>query len=374
MKQIQFHATTSLRDEQCCDFLLTGTGSLSQSTLLAWTTTGGREPRRRIVILSRSAARARQLAILANYRAAASGCNLECTSASTSWEEADLQERIARYRPRLILHAASFQSPWPKADKNSLWRRIMREHGFGLTTALQAVLGFRVGRAAQRATPDAAFVNCCYPDAVNPLLRLAGIPVTCGTGNVAIVAAVWQSRMPSMHPARILAHHAHLRQVARPGAGQGVFPRVWIGDEENHSVPETLANVEFPKGKAMNHLTGAVTARLAQALLGERAVPTNVPGPFGLVGGYPVLAGSGKVTLDLPAGCTRAKAIAFNEEAQIAEGIQSIGKHGLRYTKGLAAQLKRARCRFAVGFSWQEIEEAAADLLSVRERLGGKAP
>jgi hypothetical protein len=354
--------------------VLTGTGSLTQSILLSWPSASGRHPRQRVAILSRSEARARRLAILANFRAAAVGCDLECVAASTTWEEADLQEHFARHQPRLILHAASLQSPWPKSDKTSLWRRAMRQFGYGLTTALHAVLTFRVGRAARASAPEAAFVNCCYPDAVNPLLSLAGIPITCGTGNVAIIAAVWRSRLRSSRPIRILAHHAHLMQLARPGASQGVFPRVWIGDVECDRVPEILANVPFPKGKAMNHLTGAVTAMLAQALLGGRAIPTNVPGPLGLVGGYPVLAGAGMITLDLPPGLTPSEATTFNEQAQFAEGIRSIGKHGLKYTKALAAELRRRDSRFAAGFGLHQLEAAAADLLSLRQRLGGRAP
>jgi len=74
--------------------------------------------------------------------------------------------------------------------------------------------------------------------------------------------------------------------ACRPGTGQGVFPRVWIGEQECVCVQEVLAHVEFPKGKAMNHLTGAVTARLAQALLAGALWHTNVPGPLGLAGGY----------------------------------------------------------------------------------------
>jgi len=124
-------------------------------------------------------------------------------------DEADLQEHLTRYQPRLILARRKSAVAVATIDTSSLWRRAMREFGYGLTTVLQAVLAFRIGRAAQQCAPNAAFVNCCYPDAVNPLLLLAGIPVTCGTGNVSIIGAVWQSRRPTRLPVRILAHHAH---------------------------------------------------------------------------------------------------------------------------------------------------------------------
>jgi len=87
-----------------------------------------------------------------------------------------------------------------------------------------------------------------------------------------------------------------------------------------------------------------------------------------------VLAGAGKVTLDLPADAVDLKLPAFNEQAQYAEGIDSIGGKGLRYTKALADSLRRARSRFPEGFSWRQIEEAASDMLCVRTRLGGTAP
>lgn len=357
-----------------CDILLTGTGSLAESTLLTWPQVDGPGKRIRVTILSRSAEKARALAILANLRAASLGTEMECASASTNWEEADLRRHIATCRPRVILHAASLQSPWVKGDTESPWRQTMRGLGFGVSTALQAVLAFRVGRAARVAAPGAAFVNCCYPDAVNPLLAAAGIPVTCGVGNVAIVAAVWHSRMRTSLPVRILAHHAHLTHLVRPDPAQKVLPRVWLGQSECDSVDQVLANVDFPKGAAMNHLTGAVTATLVQALLGRQAVRTHAPGPAGLVGGYPVVVRAGKISLDLPRGVTRSQAVAFNEQAQVAEGIVSIGKNGLRYTDTLAAELRRSGSRFPGGFSSREVEAAAEDLVSVRERMGGAAP
>lgn len=324
--------------------------------------------------MSRSEESARRLANLANFRAAALGCELECEAAATTWEEADLEEHIAKCLPRLVLHAASFQSPWPKDDADSLWRKAMRQHGFGLTTALQAVLAFRVARATHAGARGAAFVNCCYPDAVNPLLAQAKIPVTCGAGNVSIIAALWRSRVRSAAPVRILAHHAHLMQLARPGTGDGVLPRVWVGEKECDRVREVLGSLQFPEGKAMNHLTGAVTATLAQALLGKRAVHTNAPGPSGWVGGYPVVVHSGKAALDLPRGLSPSQARAFNEEAQLAEGIVSIGREGLRYTEALATELRLCGSQFAEGFGVDKVEEAARDLQEVRFRMGGNAP
>jgi hypothetical protein len=46
---------------------------------------------------------------------------------------------------------------------------------------------------------------------VNPALTRAGIPVVCGIGNVAILAAMLAAELPpSQEPLRLLAHHAHV--------------------------------------------------------------------------------------------------------------------------------------------------------------------
>jgi len=71
--------------QERCDVLLTGTGSLAQSILLSWPVAASRQHRRRVVILSRSEVRAHDLAVIANYRAAATGCDLECIAVSTRW-------------------------------------------------------------------------------------------------------------------------------------------------------------------------------------------------------------------------------------------------------------------------------------------------
>ncbi|MFF0250599.1 Tn3 family transposase [Streptosporangium sandarakinum] len=60
------------------------------------------------------------------------------------------------------------------------------------------------------------FLNACFPGAVNPLLKTLGLPVFCGVGNVALLAA---SLRESLRPARggrlrVLGHHRHLHTPA----------------------------------------------------------------------------------------------------------------------------------------------------------------
>ncbi len=55
---------------------------------------------------------------------------------------------------------------------------------------------------------------------------------------------------------------------------------------------------------------------------------SHVPGPEGLVGGYPVRLSKDGVKVFLPEGVTREKAIQINEEAQKWDGIEKIEEDG----------------------------------------------
>jgi hypothetical protein len=349
------------------DVLITGTGSLAESIVLSWRLAGPQK----MAIVSRSEESAKSLAKLAEFRAAARNEKLACVSTATTWGESDLEELLKHFRPRLVLHVSSWQSPWPKNDADSPWRKAFREHGYGVTSVLQAVLAFRLARAARKCSPKTVIVNCCYPDIVNRLLSEAGLRILCGAGNVGIITALWNGIAKPKKPARLLAHHAHLAQLTRPRLGSDMYPRAWHGEAECRGVRKAFETAEIPRGKAMNLLTGAAIANLGQALLGKKSVPEHAVCPLGLPGGYPVLAGAGKVKLNLPRGLSLGAAVEFNAACEAPEGIQSIDENGLRYTAPLAAVFRRYDSKFAEGFKLDEIEAAAADMVSVRERMGG---
>ena len=65
---------------------------------------------------------------------------------------------------------------------------LVAEGGLSATAVLQAPLSIEVARAVKAVRPQAHFINCCFPDVVNPLIAALDLPISCGVGNVAILS------------------------------------------------------------------------------------------------------------------------------------------------------------------------------------------
>jgi hypothetical protein len=145
------------------------------------------------------------------------------------------------------------------------------------------------------------------PDWVNPILRHLGLPIACGTGNVAMFASFVKARYPEPeHIVQVVGHLYHFFRIMGASHSDLEGPRVWIDGAEVEDIETTLADCfkglrsVNARGKVINELVGATSAQVLLGLLSEEPVRTHAPGPNGLPGGYPVMVGVGRVDLDLP--------------------------------------------------------------------------
>src|SRR5262249_26261279 len=102
--------------------------------------------------------------------------------------EGAADEAIAAAQPSVVVQAASLQTSSVISSSGNAWTRLVAEGGLSATAVLQAPLSVRVARAIKEVRPHCAFINCCFADVVNPLIGALGLPITCGVGNVAILA------------------------------------------------------------------------------------------------------------------------------------------------------------------------------------------
>jgi hypothetical protein len=191
------------------------------------------------------------------------------------------------------------------------------ETGFGVTLPLQARLAIETAQAIQRIGSPTLFVNACYPDAVNPLLAGLGLPVFCGVGNVATLAVGLRAHLGTAGHLKLLAHHDHLHAPAHPEDEA----LAWLDDVAVAEVGKLLARQRGVDRRRLNHITGFAAALVLAAMAAEEEIATNLPGPLGLPGGYPVRLTGRALTLDLPSGLDEAAATAFNERAAAREGV-----------------------------------------------------
>ena len=126
-------------------------------------------------------------------------------------------DAIAAVEPKVVVQAASFQSGSVISNQGNAWTRLVAEGGLSATAVLQAPLSIEVARAVKAVRPQAHFINCCFADVVNPLIAALDLPITCGVGNVAILANAFSGAL-ALGPGRLkmLAHYQNLAPWRRP--------------------------------------------------------------------------------------------------------------------------------------------------------------
>jgi hypothetical protein len=352
------------------DIVICGTGSFAARILfdLAATTWAPLS----VAIVGRNAERLAWLRTGAAARADMFGTDVRivdhCLGALTIEGVADL---LGRLQPRVIANTASVQGGRRTTARPDGWTRLVQAGGLGVSAVLQARISLDVSKAAALAAPEAHFVNCCYPDVVNPMIAAAGLPIACGIGNVAILAHAFAGALGRGHEKiQLLAQHAALSAFRRPHSERsGRAPlRMWLGGRELVDVFERFAAVKLAPEPVVD-VSGASGVPLFCAMVEGRSWSGHVPGPNGLPGGYPVRLDAGALRLDLPHALSQREAVAWNASFEEKSGVV-VGANGfVRYTGRVEEALRGASPSMAAGFAMSEFDAAFESLAALRARL-----
>ena len=279
-------------------------------------------------------------------------------------------DAIKAVEPRVVVQAASFQTGSVISNQGNAWTRLVADGGLSATAVLQAPLSVSVARAIKATRPQAYFINCCFADVVNPLIAALDLPITCGVGNVAILANAFAG-MLALGPGRlkVLAHYQNLAPWRRAAETRGgPSARVWVDGEEVADVYRRFAEVQLSREPAIE-ISGASGVSLMLAMARGCDWRGHVPGPCGLPGGYPVRLAAGEISLDLPASLTRSEAIAWNLRYEQDSGLV-VGPDGrATYTGILRERLATLSADLAGGFHVSDIEDVYRTMNALRARL-----
>ncbi|AWP57442.1 hypothetical protein B7P02_05300 [Bordetella bronchiseptica] len=357
------------------DLMLLGTGEFAARLLFDIAASADQPVR--VTVVGRSAPRLAWLRTAANARAVLFGRPVRFeTRQCADFETDTLAGVLAQVRPRVVIQTASLQTASVLRSSDNAWGRLVANGGLSVTAAFQTVLSLKAGRAIAAAAPGAHYLNACFPDVTNGLLRHAGVDVLCGVGNVGILSNAFAGALDAREPGRVqvLAHYQQLGLWRRlPGERQGSVPRVWLDGREIDDVPGVFQDVMLSPQTAFD-ISGATGVPLALALAAGRSWSGHVPAPEGLPGGYPVRVDEqGAMALDLPAGLPREEAIAWNARFERDNGLVIDGQGNATYTGVLYEELRRHDAQLAQGFAARDVEQAAESLAVLRDRLQAQA-
>jgi hypothetical protein len=352
------------------DIIIFGSGSFAAR--IAWDLAATAAEPTAVLIAGRNAGRLAWMRTAANARAHMFGrpVRVETRLADLAVEGAAAQ-LLSGTRPAVVVQAASLQSGAVIAGGGNAWTRLVAEGGLSATAVFQTILSVRVARAVKEHQPQCHYVNCCFPDVVNGLIAAMALPVTCGIGNIAILAHAFAGELGPGSTARlqVLAHYQNIAAWRRPPQERsGPNARVWIDGLELGDIYSSFAGVQLTAEPVID-ISGASGVGLMLAMAHGRDWIGHVPGPAGLPGGYPVALKGGRLDLDLPAGLTRLDAISWNGRHEQTTGL-AVDEHGnAHYAGRLHDALQRASPELAAGFHVRDVETVHAEMDKLRSRL-----
>lgn len=352
------------------DILIVGTGAFAARILYDLAATA--DASTRVAVAGRNEQRLAWLVTAARARAhmyrrpiAIETCVVRPT------EHAEVCALLQKLQPSVVLQAASLQAGSVIAAQGNAWSRLVAAGGLSASAVIQSMLSTQVARACAETLPQVHFVNACFPDVVNTIIAALGLPVTCGIGNIQILAHCFGGVLAETgnRNLKVLSHYQNVAAWRQqPEVRRGANARVWLDDQEIADVFERFRAIQLTPEPVID-ISGAAAAPLLMALAHRRSWRGHAPGLEGLPGGYPVRAADGQLMLDLPTGLTRDAAVQWNLAHEAASGlIVHAGGHA-RYTGRLHEALHAVSPDMAGGFHVRDLDAAYAAMQSLRDRL-----
>ena len=253
-----------------------------------------------------------------------------------------------------VLFAAPSMMPWWRLQSLSAGQRAwLADAPFATFMACHLAPMLHLRDVVVAAGIEQPWIGASSPDVVNAVLQRTGSAPLCGTGNVAeVVPKVALSlghklnTCPSTFDIRLVAQHAF--EYYCYGAGSERAPPYLLSASRGEEDLTELARAHlftpypFPYQLDFNLVTVSATNTVLEALLQDEPVPTHVPAPSGLVGGYPVLISRHGIELNLPSCWTEQQAIDINCRSLPFDGIENIAPDGtLHFTDECANAIEQ---------------------------------
>ena len=345
--------------------LIIGNGSLARAISYSLALLLSRP--HRVIVCARYRDRLNEIIYVSRAKAASAQSPAKFDSVEFDAESGDVGRLLSSLQPDVIVNCASYYSPWEWIQQPSAWTRLLRSAGFGFTLPLQAAFAIRFAKAVAGHSRPVLFINGCYPDAVNPLLRALDLPVFCGIGNIALVATSLRASLGLLPGQRlqVMAHHLHL-YTPKPGVDEA---QAWVDGRHCENITGLLVNQRTSSGLEVNKVIGCTAAVLLRNIVDVRDVETHVPGPFGLPGGYPVHVVGTRMELNLPVDLSECEAIAWNERIAVADGVKIFSNGNVEFGEETKLAFRQCLPQISDGFRASEIDRVTQSMLELRERL-----
>lgn len=321
-----------------------------------------------IFIFSRNFNNSNWLCTIGNVRSSIYMNSVKFHPEIIDWNSSNyLVDKINELRPGLVINTSSLQSMWSLNLKNK-WSDLILKTGYGLTLPLQYYIANKVANSISSSVNPPIFINCCYPDCVNYLLKKKGHNIYSGIGNIGIIELVLSGIILKSQEYKMLATHYHVQELMKDEKERIHFPKLFFNGEECQDSSQIFRKITLVNNHFINSITSSHCIKLMDIILNEKSCTLHLPGPNGLIGGFPVTISKGLITLIGAGISSLEKEEIWNRNTLSNEGLvfqeDKVCFSDLTYNS-----LVKVSHDLAVGFDYADIDYYVDEFIGLKKTL-----
>lgn len=321
-----------------------------------------------IFIFSRNLNNSNWLCTIGNVRSSIYINSVKFHPEIIDWNSSNyLVDKINELRPILIINTSSLQSMWSLNNK-SKWSDLILKTGYGLTLPLQYYIANKVATSISNSFNPPVFINCCYPDCVNYLLNKKGHKIYSGIGNIGIIELVLSGIILKSQQYRMLATHYHVQELLKDSKERIHFPKLFFNGEEYQDSSQIFGKISLVNNHYINSITSSHCIKLLDSILNEKSCTLHLPGPNGLIGGFPVTISKGLITSIGTGISSLEKEEIWNRNSLSNEGLV-FQEDKVCFSDLTYDSLVKVSHDLAVGFDYTDIDYYVDEFIELKNNL-----
>ena len=248
-----------------------------------------------------------------------------------------LSDLIAEEQPDVIAYTGRYMKGF-KYGEFSYPNQI----GYGVWTPLAVVLVEKLMRAVKKSGVHTRVINTSYGDAVSPLLAAHGLAPDTSAGNlnhlIPRIARAYEklsTKPASQCDVTFVGSHYANTYISKEGTTKGSPCLLYIDGKEHGLEDEIwkLCAVPTASGQERNVMIASDVVMLIRLMLDRSGEMRKIhaPGPFGKIGGYPLLFQNGQMHIDATH-FSLEEMEKVNADSLRCDGIDRLDENGIHFT------------------------------------------
>lgn len=284
-------------------------------------------------------------------------------------------ELLTKIKPDIIAYTGRFMKGFKYGEFS-----YPNEIGYGVWLPLAIPLIYKVMQAVKLSKINAKVINTSFPDGVCPALESVGLAPFTGAGNLNHLIPRIQMGLgkklnvpPQQVDVLMLGSHFLNTYVSKEASAKGspYFMECKVNGEKVQGISDeeifNLAKMSTVSGPTRNLMISSDVVKITQSIMFDEGFLMHLPGPNGLVGGYPAKIFEDRIDIVLPEGLTLEKAIEINAGSLSYDGIEDIKDGKIYFTDDVIDKMKKV---FALNYPKSiKVEDCEAFANEIKKTL-----